>query len=78
MDRQSGLWFHGWTFDGRHNFAEALWARGNCWLTIVIPEFIELVDLPAGDAVREFLVETARSPGAALARLQDGSGSGTR
>ena len=26
----------------------ALWARGNCWVTIAIPEFIELLDLPAG------------------------------
>ena len=22
VDRKTGLWFHGWTFDGRHNFAE--------------------------------------------------------
>ncbi len=44
-DRRTGLWFHGWTFDGRHNFAEALWARGNCWVTIAIPEFIEMLNL---------------------------------
>jgi unsaturated rhamnogalacturonyl hydrolase len=31
---QDRLWFHGWTFAGRHNFADALWARGNCWVTI--------------------------------------------
>ena len=47
VDRKTGLWFHGWTFDGRHHFANALWARGNCWVTIAIPEFIELLDLPA-------------------------------
>ena len=58
VDRKTGLWFHGWTFDGRHNFANALWARGNCWVTIAIPEFIELLDLPPGDALREFLLET--------------------
>ena len=74
MDRQSGLWFHGWTFDGRHNFAEARWARGNSWLTMVIPDFLELVDLPAGDPVRRFLVEVLEAQVAALARLQDGSG----
>ena len=22
VDRKTGLWFHGWTFDGRHHFAE--------------------------------------------------------
>jgi unsaturated rhamnogalacturonyl hydrolase len=58
VDRRTGLWFHGWTFDGRHHFANALWARGNCWVTIAIPEFIELLELQPGDALREFLLET--------------------
>ena len=25
FDRKTGLWFHGWTFAGNHNFANALW-----------------------------------------------------
>ncbi len=29
MDRETGLWFHGWNYEGRHNFARARWARGN-------------------------------------------------
>jgi unsaturated rhamnogalacturonyl hydrolase len=49
FDAKSGLFFHGWEFDqdgrpGGHNFAEARWARGNSWLTIVIPEFLELLE----------------------------------
>jgi unsaturated rhamnogalacturonyl hydrolase len=74
VDRNSGLWFHGWTFKGRHHFANALWARGNCWVTMAIPEFIELLDLPPGDALREFLLETLRQQIRALQRLQDASG----
>ena len=54
VDRKTGLWFHGWTFEGRHHFAEALWARGNCWVTIAIPEFIELLDLPAATRCASF------------------------
>ena len=27
MDRETGLWFHGWNFDGRHNCCGALGAR---------------------------------------------------
>lgn len=23
-DNKTGLWFHGWTFEGNHNFAEAI------------------------------------------------------
>jgi unsaturated rhamnogalacturonyl hydrolase len=74
VDRGSGLWFHGWTFDGRHHFANALWARGNCWVTIAIPEFVELLDLPHGEGLREFLLETHLQQIRTLVRLQDASG----
>jgi unsaturated rhamnogalacturonyl hydrolase len=73
-DRKTGLWFHGWTFDGRHNFAEALWARGNCWVTIAIPEIIEMLDLPPDDGFRLFLVETLAAQVKALAAHQHESG----
>ncbi|KAK7203702.1 Six-hairpin glycosidase-like protein [Myxozyma melibiosi] len=72
FDRSSGLFFHGWTFDdGGHNFANARWARGNSWITIVIPEFIELVDLAEGDFLRTYLIETLEAQVAALAQTQD-------
>lgn len=74
MDRESGLWFHGWNYEGRHNFARARWARGNSWLTIVIPDFLELVDLPEHSAVRRYLVQVLDTQIAALARCQDDSG----
>jgi unsaturated rhamnogalacturonyl hydrolase len=74
VDRRTGLWFHGWTFDGRHHFANALWARGNCWVTIAIPEIIELLDLPAGEALREFLLETHLQQIRTLVKHQDASG----
>lgn len=56
MDRETGLWFHGWNYEGRHNFARARWARGNSWLTMVIPDFLELVDLPeeCGTALSDY------------------------
>ncbi|MBC2667635.1 glycoside hydrolase family 105 protein [Novosphingobium piscinae] len=74
FDRKTGLWFHGWTFEGRHNFAEALWARGNCWITIAIPEFIELLGLPPGDALRTFLLDTLAAQVRTLAATQHESG----
>mgnify|MGYP000229575599 CR=1 FL=1 len=73
-DRKTGLWFHGWTFDGRHNFADALWARGNSWVTIAIPEFIELLDLSPTDGLRQFLLETLESQVKALVECQHDSG----
>lgn len=73
-DRDTGLWFHGWTFEGRHNFARARWARGNSWVTISIPEFIEMLDLQPGDHLREFLIETLLSQVKALVKYQDEGG----
>ena len=74
MDRETGLWFHGWSFDGEQNFAKARWARGNSWLTMVIPDFLEVVELPESDPLRRFLVQVLDAQVAALAALQDDSG----
>lgn len=74
MDSKSGLWFHGWTFEGNHNFADALWARGNSWVTIVIPEFIELLDLAENDPIRRFLLSTLERQVKALSELQHSDG----
>ncbi|OUP00002.1 glycoside hydrolase 105 family protein [Anaerofilum sp. An201] len=71
-DRATGLWYHGWTFEGRHNFAKALWGRGNCWITVFVPEFLEIAHPCA--SVRKAAVETLRAQTAALIRLQDESG----
>jgi unsaturated rhamnogalacturonyl hydrolase len=101
-DRKSGLWYHGWTFDGRHNvrtryeayhdayitsqYAEALWARGNSWVTIFIPEFLSLLSdsslsaspstftqahLPPNDPIREYLLSTLKAQIDALVKYQD-------
>ncbi|ETN38448.1 uncharacterized protein HMPREF1541_06483 [Cyphellophora europaea CBS 101466] len=76
QDRQSGLWFHGWKFDESveggvgHNFARARWARGNAWITIAIPEFIEIAELPEGDALRLYLVDVFRAQCEALRKYQ--------
>ncbi|WP_413151740.1 glycoside hydrolase family 88/105 protein [Amaricoccus sp. W119] len=73
-DTRTGLWFHGWTFDGDHNFARALWARGNSWITIAIPEFVEMLDLPANDPLRRHLLSLLNRQAAALRETQDESG----
>jgi unsaturated rhamnogalacturonyl hydrolase len=71
-DRRSGLWFHGWTFDGRHNFAEARWARGNAWIAAGIPDLLDLAELPASVAM--FLRDVLVTQVNALLPLQAPSG----
>lgn len=74
QDRTTGLWFHGWSYDGCHNFANARWARGNSWLTIVIPDFLELLNLPENNSVRRYLIQVLHTQIEALAKCQDESG----
>lgn len=71
IDRASGLWFHGWSFERHDNFAEALWCRGNSWITIAFPILIEMLRLTPDDSLYRFLVETLQAQVFALARYQD-------
>ncbi|SJX62056.1 uncharacterized protein SRS1_10696 [Sporisorium reilianum f. sp. reilianum] len=48
-DAKTGLWFHGWTFEGRHHFAGAHWARGNCWITLAIPLLFHILGAEDAD-----------------------------
>lgn len=79
-DTTTGLFFHGWKWEDKgglevgHNFARARWARGNSWITIAIPEFIELLDLKEKDPLRQFLIHTLESQCAALVKLQAENG----
>ena len=61
-DPSTGLFFHGWQLDGKalggvgHNIARARWARGNSWITIAIPDSIELLNLRPDDDLRMYLI----------------------
>ena len=71
-DVKSGLWYHGWTFKGRQNFSGAFWGRGNCWATIAIPLFLEMVQVPP--SVSRYLKTVLIRQINTLATLQDTSG----
>ena len=71
-DEKTGLWYHGWTFNGRHHFAGALWGRGNCWVTMAIPEFLSMgvCDDKTAAALTRVLQRQADS----LKNMQEASG----
>lgn len=71
-DKKTGLWFHGWTFQGHHNFAEARWARGNAWITAGLLDLFDLADIPA--PVKDFLTGVLVAQVDALLELQTVSG----
>ena len=75
-DPETGLWFHGWTFRGRHNFARARWARGNCWVTACLVDLFESVALPG--SVRAYFEGVLTAQIEALLPLQTASGAWRR
>lgn len=71
-DTKTGLWYHGWTFAGRHNFAAALWARGNSWITVGILDLVDLAEL--SPPVREYLLGVLGAQIDTLLAVQAASG----
>ena len=83
FDTSSGLFFHGWKFADEnadiseglgHNFAKARWARGNSWLTIAIPDFVEMLKLKEDDPTRQFLLGILDAQCRALKKYQAENG----
>src|SRR5690606_28215464 len=69
---ETGLWFHGFTYSGMHNFARARWARGNAWITAGLLDVIELGRLDG--AVRDELLDTLKRQVDRLLACQASSG----
>ena len=71
-DPKTGLFYHGWTFLGRHRFAGAFWGRGNSWLTAAIPELLSLNECEP--YLKRYLSETLSVQAAALKQYQSPEG----
>lgn len=71
-DTVTGLWFHGWSFARRDNFARARWARGNAWITAALADLPELCTLSS--SVATYLDGVLGTQAQALLPLQTGDG----
>lgn len=71
-DQKTGLWYHGWTFNGNHNFAGAFWGRGNSWITMAIPELFGIMECDA--PVKRYLKEALADQIEALVKCQSPEG----
>ena len=71
-DPATGLWFHGWSFAARDNFARARWARGNAWITAALADLPGLCAL--SPSVAAFLDGVLGAQATALLPLQTPGG----
>lgn len=74
-DRKTGLWYHGWSFIGRHNFANAFWARGNCWYTCGVVDYLEITG--QNGYIKDYLISTLISQIEGLKKVQTKTGAFT-
>jgi len=72
FDKKTGLWFHGWNFNGRHNFGEALWGRGNSWFTAGLVDYLDISKI--GGGVKQYLIDTLAAQVKALEKYQHEDG----
>jgi unsaturated rhamnogalacturonyl hydrolase len=72
FDSKTGLWYHGWNFLNRDHFAGALWGRGNCWITVFIPDFMDIMEF--GGAEKRYVLGFFENQVAALKKYQSEEG----
>lgn len=70
---ETGLWYHGFSFEGRHHFGKAYWARGNSWYTVGAVDFVEWLqeDPDTNDCVTRLILNTWKEQCMKLVELQD-------
>ncbi|MDO5416331.1 MAG: glycoside hydrolase family 88 protein [Lachnospiraceae bacterium] len=70
-DKESGLFYHGWTFRERNNFGGVFWCRGNSWFTLGILDYIDMFHGTMNAGVKNFIIDTYKAQVAKLKELQD-------
>ncbi len=73
-EKKNGLFYHGWTFNGNHNFGGVFWCRGNSWFTLGSMEYIEMCKGTLNPGVKTLIIDTYKAQAAALKKLQSRSG----
>lgn len=68
------LFYHGWTFNGYHNFGQVFWCRGNSWFTFGLLEFLDIASTTLDQGIKEFFIDTYKAQVDALCELQAESG----
>lgn len=69
-EKQTGLFYHGWTFRKNNNFGGVFWCRGNSWFTLGILDYIEMFRGTLNPGVKAILLDTFKAQVNALKKLQ--------
>lgn len=74
FDKETGLFYHGWTFNERNNFGGVFWCRGNSWFTLGILDYVDMFEGTMNSGLKTFIIDTYKAQVSKLKELQDPSG----
>lgn len=73
-DKETGLFYHGWSFELNSNFGGVFWGRGNSWFTFGLIDYIESFNGTMDEGLKVYLADTFKAQVNALVKLQSPSG----
>lgn len=56
LDRESGLFYHGWDFSNKSNFGKNFWCRGNSWITMGIPLILSILEDDIDPSLKTYFI----------------------
>lgn len=71
LDRESGLFYHGWEFGDKENFNGTFWCRGNSWFTIGLPLFLEIMQEYIPAPIKTYLINLYNNQVKGLLKLKE-------
>lgn len=69
LNKEEGLFYHGFSFRRNDNYGGVLWGRGNCWYTIVGLEMMQ--DVEIDPAIKRYFLCVWKNQVEALKRYSD-------
>ena len=55
LNRETGLFYHGWNFNEISNYGANFWCRGNSWMALGIPLFLKIMEGYLPESTNSFL-----------------------
>lgn len=69
LNKEEGLFYHGFNFNRNDNYGKVMWGRGNSWYTVAVLELLEMTEIDA--AVKRHFLTVYRNQAQALKRYSD-------
>lgn len=69
-EKQTGLFYHGWTFIDNNNFGRVFWNRGNSWFTYGAIAYLDSMKDTIAPSVKRYILNVWTHQVAALRKLQ--------